>query len=402
MHIPYSRQSIDDDDIQAVADALRSDWLTTGPQVEAFEQAFAAKVGARHAVAVSSGTAGLHLACLAAGLSPGAECITSPITFAATANAALYCQARPVFADVCADTVNIDPIEIARKITPRTEAILPVHFAGHACDMPAIHALARTHNLTVIEDACHALGARYEDNADTKGEINTRWRTVGDCRYSDMTVFSTHAVKAIATGEGGIITTNSPTLNERLRLLRSHGITRDPDALLDNEGGWYYEMHDLGFNYRIADAACALGHSQLNKLDDFIAKRRAIAAQYDRAFANVPGLQTPAERAGHQSAYHLYPVRFAGATPALRRRAFEWLRNAGLGVNVHYIPVYRQPYYRDTLGYKPDQCPHAEAYYREAVSIPLYPAMTDAQITYVIDTVLRVATELSTAYARAA
>ena len=400
MHIPYSRQSLDDDDIQAVTDALRSDWLTTGPRVDAFEQAFADAVGARYAIAVSSGTAGLHLACLSADIAPGAECITSPITFAATANAALYCNARPVFADVCADTVNINPDEIARHVTPRTAAILPVHFGGHACDMPAIHALAQAHNLTVIEDACHALGARYPIENDSGNTIKTGM--VGDCRYSDMTVFSTHAVKAIATGEGGVVTTNSARLNARLRLLRSHGITRDPDDLLANEGGWYYEMRELGFNYRIGDAACALGHSQLNKLDQFITRRRAIAAEYDAAFANVPGLQTPATRPGHQSAYHLYPIRFMGATPSSRRRAFEWLRAAGLGVNVHYIPVYRQPYYQNTLGYAPNQCPNAEAYYGEAVSIPLYPAMTDAQVMFVIQAVQRVACELVTSYARAA
>jgi perosamine synthetase len=377
--IPYSRQTIDDDDIQAVADALRSDWLTTGPQVDAFEQAFAAQVSARYAVAVSSGTAGLHLACLAANIGPGSECITSPITFAATANAALYCGSRPVFADVCPDTVNIDPVQVEKLLSPCTRALLPVHFAGHACDMDALGEIARRRHLTVIEDACHALGAITPDG------------TVGNCRHSDMTVFSTHAVKAIATGEGGMVTTNSPELNERLRLLRSHGITRDPDRLLDNEGGWHYEMQELGFNYRIADAACALGHSQLKKLNGFIARRRSIAAQYDRAFASLPGICVPVERSGHQSAYHLYVIRFAGATSALRREAFDRLRAAGLGVNVHYIPVYRQPYYRDTLGYAQDTCACAEAYYREAVSIPLYPSMTDAQVQTVIAAVQRVA-----------
>ena len=380
--IPYSRQTIDDDDIQAVIESLRSDWLTTGPRVDAFEQAFAARVGARYAVAVSSGTAGLHLACLAANVGPGSECITSPITFAATANAALYCHSRPVFADICPDTVNIDPARVEERITPRTRALLPVHFAGHACEMQVLGEMAQRHNLTVIEDACHALGAATPDGI------------VGDCAHSDMTVFSTHAVKAIATGEGGVVTTNSPDFNERLRLLRSHGITRDPDRLLEDAGGWYYEMQELGFNYRIADAACALGHSQLKKLDDFIARRREIAARYDRAFTQNSNLRILAERPGHRSAYHLYVIRFAGATAALRRRAFERLRTAGLGVNVHYLPVYRHPYYRDTLCCPQNTCPNAEAYYREAVSIPLYPAMTDAQTQYVIEAVQRVADQL--------
>lgn len=382
--IPYSRQTIDEDDVAAVADALRSDWLTTGPRVDAFEAAIAAHVGARYAVAVSSGTAGLHLACLAANIGPDTECITSPITFAATANAALYCGSRPVFADICPDTVNIDPDQVQRLISPQTRALLPVHFAGHACDMEPLGALAKQHNLTIIEDACHALGARTPSGV------------VGDCRHSDMTIFSTHAVKAIATGEGGVVTTNNPAMYSRLRLLRSHGITRDPHSLQDPEenGGWYYEMQVLGFNYRIGDAACALGHSQLKKLNGFIARRREIAAAYDRAFASLPGLRVLAERPGHSSAYHLYVIRFTGATDSLRRHIFDQLRSAGLGVNVHYLPVYRHPYYRDTLGYASNLCPHAETYYREAVSIPLYPAMTDAQVATVITAVQRVAEDL--------
>ena len=387
--IPYSRQFIDDDDIQAVTDALRSDWLTTGPRVDAFEQAFAAAVGARYAVAVSNGTAGLHLACLAAEIGPGTECVTTPITFAATANAALYVGSRPVFADVSLDTVNLAPAQAALCITPRTRALLPVHFAGHACDMPALYSLAQTHGLTIIEDACHALGA------------TTPHGTVGDCRYSDMTVFSTHAVKAIATGEGGVVTTNSPLLNEKLRLLRSHGITRDPQRLLADEGGWHYEMQELGFNYRMSDINCALGQSQLKKLTGFIARRRELAARYDAAFASVPNLRPLAQRPGHASAYHLYVVRFTGASVEARLWAFERLRGAGLGVNVHYIPVYRHPYYRDTLGYPQNACPNAEVYYREAISIPLYPTLTDAQAETVIAAVQRVACELSAIFAPA-
>ena len=342
-----------------------------------------AAVGAKYAVAVANGTAGLHLACLAADIGPGTECITTPITFAATANAALYVGSRPVFADVSSDTANLAPAQVVWNITPRTRALLPVHFAGHACDMPALHRIAQTHGLAVIEDACHALGA------------TTPQGTVGDCCYSDMTVFSTHAVKAIATGEGGVVTTNNSRLNERLRLLRSHGITRDPQKLIEDAGGWYYEMQDLGYNYRLSDINCALGHSQLKKLPDFISRRREIAARYDAAFASIPCLRPLAQRPGHASAYHLYVIRFVGASLEARRWAFERLRAAGLGVNVHYIPVYRQPYYRDTLGYPQNACPNAEAYYREAVSLPLYPDLTDAQAEFVIATVQQAACELS-------
>ncbi|HZO91663.1 MAG TPA: UDP-4-amino-4,6-dideoxy-N-acetyl-beta-L-altrosamine transaminase [Chthonomonadaceae bacterium] len=388
--IHYGRQWIDEDDIEAVVEALRSDWLTTGPRVEAFEEAFAAAVGARYAVAVSSGTAALHLACLAAGIGPGSEAITSPITFVATANAPLYCGSQPVFADVCGDTVNLDPEQAQARLTFRTSALLPVHFGGHACDMPVLRAIADRHGLAVIEDACHALGAQTPEGI------------VGDCRYSDMTVFSMHPVKAIATGEGGMITTNRPALNDRLRLLRSHGITRAPERLTCEEGGWYYEMQALGYNYRLSDIQCALGHSQLKKLATFITRRREIAARYTAAFADLPDLRLPVERAGHRSAWHLYVVRFPGIQAGARRWVFDRLRAANLGVNVHYIPVYRQPYYRDNFPFPPGLCPNAERYYREAITLPLYPGMTDAQVEYVIATVRRVALELQETLARAA
>jgi perosamine synthetase len=388
--IPYSRQWIDEDDVQAVVDALRSDWLTTGPRIGTFEEAFAASVGARYAVAVSSGTAALHLACLAAGVGPGSEAITSPITFVATANAPLYCGSQPVFADVCDDTINLDPEQAQARVNARTAALLPVHFAGHACDMPVLRSIADRHGLAVIEDACHALGAQTPEG------------TVGDCRYSDMTVFSTHAVKALATGEGGVITTNRAALNERLRLLRSHGVTRAPERLTCEEGGWYYEMQALGFNYRITDVQCALGLSQLRKLATFIMRRREIAARYNAAFADLPNIRLPWERDGHRSAWHLYVIRFPGVSAGTRRWLFDTLRAANLGVNVHYLPVYRQPYYRDNFGFSPGLCPNAERYYREAITLPLYPMMTDAQVETVIATVRRVALELSEMLARAA
>lgn len=371
--IPYSRQWIDEDDIAAVVETLRSDWLTTGPQVEAFEAEFATACGAKYAVAVSSGTAALHLACLAAGVQSGDECITSPVTFVATANAALYCGATPVFADVCADTINLNPTLVDACRTERTKALLPVHYAGHSCDMPALHAIARRHGLTLIADACHALGALRPDGK------------VGDCRYSDMTVFSTHPLKAIATGEGGVITTDRTDLYEQLKRLRAHGITRDPARLSNaDEGAWYYEMQELGFNYRITDIQCALGRSQLKKLETFVARRREIAARYTAAFASLPGICVPQERPGYRSAWHLYPVRFPGISAPARHNLFDTLRRAGLGVQIHYLPVYLQPYYRERFGDRVGLCPVAEAWYRETLSLPLYPQMTDPQVETVI------------------
>jgi UDP-4-amino-4,6-dideoxy-N-acetyl-beta-L-altrosamine transaminase len=380
--IPYSRQQIDDDDIAAVVASLRSDYLTTGPRVDTYEEAFAATCGARYAVAVSSGTAGLHLACIAAGIGPGSECITTPITFVATTNAALYCGGTPVFADVCDDTVNLDPEMVRERLTPRSEALFPVHFAGHPCDMQALHEIAAARGLMMIEDACHALGATTPDGI------------VGDCRYSDMTVFSTHPVKAIATGEGGVITTNSPALNDRLRKLRTHGITRDPRQMANDLGGWYYEMQELGYNYRLSDIQCALGQNQLTKLGKFIARRREIAQRYRDALDGIPGILLPTERSGYGSAWHLFVIRFTAPIPDIRRAAFDLLRAAGLGVNVHYLPVYLQPYYCSQFGDRSGLCPNAERYYDQAISIPLHAGMSDADVERVIATVRSVATSL--------
>lgn len=373
-NIPYGHQTIDAADISGVVKTLRGDWLTQGPQVQEFEKAVARACKVKYAVACANGTAALHLACLAAGLKKGMEAITSPITFAATANAVLYCGAKPVFADIERDTLNIDPAEIEKKITRRTKAILPVHFAGQPCDLRQIAALAKAAKLIVIEDAAHALGASYQ------GE------PVGSCRHSDMAILSFHPVKHITTGEGGMVLTNRSDLYQKLRLYRSHGITREPSLMSRSEGPWYYEMVGLGFNYRISDIQCALGISQLRKLPGFISRRRAIAAEYDRAFSQMPGLRLPALKPGRRHAYHLYVVELRD--PARRRPFYEFLLSQGISPNVHYIPVHTLPYYRKN-GYASLRLKNAEAYYRGAVTLPIYPGMTSGDVKRVIKTVAR-------------
>jgi UDP-4-amino-4,6-dideoxy-N-acetyl-beta-L-altrosamine transaminase len=376
-NIPYSHQSIDENDIRAVVKVLRSGWLTQGPAIRDFENALCRYTGARYAVCVANGTAALHLACLAAGIRQGDEVITSAITFAASANCALYCGAIPVFADILPQTINIDPLEIVKKINRRTKAVIPVHFAGHPCQMDKISKIAKRNKLIVIEDAAHALGAEY------KGE------KIGSCRYSDMAIFSFHPVKSIATGEGGAVLTNNKAYYDRLLMLRTHGITKE-NLVYAAQGGWYYEMQELGFNYRITDIQAALGVSQMKKIDKFISNRREIAAIYDRAFSNNPAFDIPFEKKGVRSAYHLYPIRLKGEFKNMRKEVFENLRAKGLGVQVHYIPVYLQPYYRKSLYYKPGLCPNAEDYSSCCISIPLYPAMTDSQIKQVIKTLKEV------------
>lgn len=366
MFIPYGRQSIDEDDIQAVVEVLRSDYITTGPKIQEFEKLVADYVGAKYAVAVSNGTAALHLACLAAGIKEGDEVITTPITFAASANCVLYCGAKVVFADIDPVTYNIDPTDIGRKITDRTKAIIPVHFTGQPCEMDEIHAIAKKYNLIVIEDAAHALGADY------KG------RMIGS--ISDMTTFSFHPVKHITTGEGGMITTNDKNVYEKLKLLRNHGITREPSFLHKKEGGWYYEQLDLGFNYRITDFQCALGISQMKKIDKFIEKRRSIAKRYDEAFSGLEYIVTPKQAVGCHSSYHLYVIQVKNIP---RKKAFEKLRAAGIGVNVHYIPVYKHPYYQ-SHGYKDVKCENAENLYEKIISLPIYPGLTCDEQEYVI------------------
>ena len=379
--LPYSRQSIDEDDIQAVVDVLRSAWLTGGPKVDEFEQAFAARVGAKYAVTFSSGTAALHGAAFAAGLKPGDEAITSPLTFVATANCVLYQGARPVFADVSSDTLNIDPESIAERITPKTCAILPVAYAGHPADLDAILWLAEKHGLTVVEDACHALGAEY------------RGRRTGSIAH--MSVFSFHPVKHIATGEGGMVTTDRADFAESLRRFRNHGISTDARQR-HATGEWHYEMVLLGFNYRLTDVACALGLSQLKKLEANLARRTEIAARYTAAFTELPGVLPPSVREHVKPAWHLYPIRVdTTKLSADRGQLFHALRSENIGVNVHYIPVHLHPYYRDQFGYKGGECPVAEGAYEQLISLPMFHGMNEQDVEDVLSAVKKVTSHYS-------
>jgi len=379
--LPYGRQAIDEADIAAVVDVLRSDWLTTGPKVGEFEEAFAARVGAAFAVSVSSGTAALHAAAFAAGLGPGDEAITTPLTFAATANCALYQGATPVFADVSVDTLNLDPAEVAKKISAKTRAILPVDYAGHPADLRAIGQTAKDRGLIVIEDACHALGAEHDA------------RCVGS--IADMTVFSFHPVKHITTGEGGMVTTNDPKLAETLRRFRNHGISSDARQR-QSAGQWHYEMVLLGFNYRLPDIVCALGLEQLKKLDANLARRREISAIYTSAFREIPGVIPPTVRAEANPAWHLYPIRLdLGKLTVDRAQIFRALRAENIGVNVHYIPVHLHPYYRDKFGYKGGEFPVAEDAYERLISLPMFHAMSDQDVKDVIAAVTKVVSTYS-------
>ena len=366
--IPYGKQTIEQDDIQAVVDVLKSDFLTTGPQIAEFEQTVADYVGAKYAVAISNGTSALHAACFAAGIGPGDEVITTPLTFAASANCVLYCGGTPVFADVDPKTYNIDPEDIRRKITDRTKAIIAVHLAGQPCDMDAIHSIAREHGLIVIEDGAHALGSVY------KG------KKVGS--LSDMTTFSFHPVKPITTGEGGMIVTDNEDFYKKMILFRSHGITRDDSMMTRNDGPWFYQQFDLGYNYRITDIQCALGCSQMKKLDRFLARRKEIVARYNEAFADCDNIITPYQLSDTESGWHLYIVQVKNCD---RRQVFENMREKGIGVNVHYIPVYMHPYYQEH-GYENVHCANAEEIYSHIISLPLYPGLTFEQQDYVIDT----------------
>ena len=379
--LPYGRQAIDEDDIRAVVETLRSDWLTTGPKVKEFEEAFAAWVGARYAVSFSSGTAALHGAAFAAGIGPGDEAITTPLTFAATANCVLYQGGVPVFADVAEDTLNIDPERMASLVSSRTKALLPVDYAGHPAELDAILEIADRHGLIVIEDSCHALGAEY------------RQRKVGG--ISHMTVFSFHPVKHLTTGEGGMVTTNDARLADTLRKFRNHGISSEARER-QREGQWHYEMVLLGFNYRLTDLACALGLQQVSKLEGNLARRRQIAARYAAAFRNLPGIVVPSVHEGVSPAWHLYPVRVDREKLTTgRAEIFRALRAENIGVNVHYIPVHLHPYYRDRFGYHGGEFPVAEAAYEALISLPMFHGMTDQDIDDVIEAVRKV----SSAYA---
>ena len=376
--LPYGRQSIDEDDIQAVVEMLRSDWLTTGPKVAEFEEAFAEWVGAKYAVCFSSGTAALHGAAFVAGLREGDEALTSPLTFVATANCVLYQRATPVFVDVCADTLNLDPEQLECRISNKARAILAVDYAGHPADFEAIVRIAESRGLVVIEDACHALGAEY------------RGRRVGSLAH--LTVFSFHPVKHLSTGEGGMVTTDDAGWAQMLRQFRNHGISSEARE----RRGWQYEMVMLGFNYRLTDIACALGISQLTKIEANLARRREIAAQYAAALQGMPELLLPCVRADVDPAWHLYPIRLnLGRLPATREQIFRALRAENIGVNVHYIPVHLQPYYRGRFGYRGGEYPVAENAYERLISLPMFHGMTDEDVGDVISAVEKVCSAYS-------
>lgn len=377
--IPYGRQDIDENDVAAVVAVLGSDFLTQGPAVGAFEAAIAARVGARHAIACNSATSGLHAAYAALGVGPGDRVWTSPITFVATANAARMLGADVGFVDIDPQTLNMDVEDLRRRLeTAKADGSLPkvvapVHFTGRPCDMADIAALAKEYGFRIVEDAAHAIGATEPDGTPT-----------GACRYSDIAVFSFHPVKIITSGEGGMNVTNDDDLADRMRMFVSHGITRDPARMrADSEGGWYYEQLSLGFNYRMTDIHAALGQSQLGRIDGFLAARRAHVRAYDAALKDLPLIRPALDRIDG-SAWHLYAVQVDPAV-ASRRDVFDKLRAAGIWVQVHYIPVHLQPYYRD-LGFAPGDFPHAEAYYANAVSLPLFAKLTDDERGYVVET----------------
>jgi len=380
--IPYGRQWVDEEDIQAVIEVLRSDWLTTGPKISEFEQACAEVVGATYAIAVSSGTAALHAAIYATGVQPGDEVIVPAMTFVATANCVVFQGGTPVFVDVDPDTLLIDPEQVKAKITPRTKAIIAVDYAGQPCDYDVLRQIADQYGLFLVADACHALGATY------KG------RPVGS--LADLTTFSFHPVKHITTGEGGMVTTDNPDFAERMRIFRNHGITTDYHQR-EKHGTWFYEMVDLGYNYRITDIQCALGLSQLRKLKVWVKRRQEIARTYDAAFSEIPEVRPLMVRSDVSHAYHLYVVRFdLRRLKATRAEIFAALRAEGIGVNVHYIPVHLHPFYRQMFGTRLGMCPVAEAAYEQIISLPIFPHMLDDDVNKVIAAVVKVIKVFST------
>jgi UDP-4-amino-4,6-dideoxy-N-acetyl-beta-L-altrosamine transaminase len=378
--IPYGRQEITQDDIEAVTAVLQSDFLTQGPAVPAFEQALTRHTGARHALAVNSATSALHIACLALGLGPGDRLWTSPVTFLASANCGLYCGAEVDFVDIDPHTYNLSPAALAHKLQQAEKegklpkVVVAVHLGGQSCDLKAIRELSRRYGFKVIEDASHAIGGRYDG------------RPVGDCRYSDIAVFSFHPVKIVTTAEGGAALTNSDELAARMSLLRSHGMTRDAGQMeRASEGPWYYEQVALGFNYRMTDLQAALGVSQMQRLDEYVSRRQAIAARYAKLLAELP-LRTPGLDENAYSAFHLYVVRLdVSRVRRSQRELFEFMRASGIGVNLHYIPIYRQPFY-ERMGFDRGAFAEAERYYAEAMSLPMFPTLRDEEIDFVAAT----------------
>lgn len=376
--IPYGRQEITQADIDAVVEVLHSDFLTQGPMVPRFEKAVADYCGAQHAVAVNSATSALHIACLALGLAPGDRLWTSPITFVASANCGLYCGAEVDFVDIDPRTYNLCPKALERKLVEAEKQgrlpkiVVPVHLCGQPCDMKAIHALSQRYGFRIIEDASHAIGGKY------------RGEPIGNCLYSDITIFSFHPVKIITTAEGGMALTNHADLAERMTLLRSHGITRHPAQMTHApDGPWYYQQIDLGFNYRMTELQAALGISQMGRLDEYVSRRHALARRYDEQLADLP-VTLPWQHPDSYSALHLYVIRLKlDQMTSSHREVFEYLREEGIGVNLHYIPVHTQPYYQ-RFGFKAGDFPEAERYYTEAISLPMYPTMTDEQQKQVI------------------
>ncbi len=376
--IPYGRQNISADDIEAVVDTLKSDFLTQGPAVANFEKSVARYCGAKHAFAVANATCALHLAYLALGVGKGDIVWTSPNTFLATANAVVMCGADVDFVDICPRTYNMSveylehKLIAAKKIGKLPKVVVPVHFAGQSCDMQQIHLLSKEYGFSIVEDAAHAIGGRYFD------------KPIGSCQYSDIAIFSFHPVKIVTTAEGGMLMTNSSKLAAKMDLLRTHGMTRDESLMTkESEGPWYYQMIDLGYNYRITDMQCALGLSQMSRLEEFVAKRHIVLRKYEELLSNCPEVVLPYQLDKSYSGLHLYPI----VVPANKRREiFEHLRDNSIGVNVHYIPVYLQPYYQK-MGFEKGYCPNAEAYYNRAISLPMYPDLTDEQIGYVCDKV---------------